>query len=226
MTRPTAKAPRGFVAAIDYGPLAVFFVANFLLPARAAVALVGSVSSTLDRLPDAQAEPVARVIVASAAFMIATLVAMVASRVRLGRISPMLWISGGLVLVFGLLTVWFRDPRFLQMKPTIVYVMLAAVLGFGLVTGRPLLEGLLGSAYPGLSAAGWRRLTRNWALFFLGMAALNEAVWRLTSWDFWVGYKLWGALPLTLIFAMAQVPMLMRHGLMTGDAAPPLPPDG
>src|SRR3546814_20367963 len=64
---------------------------------------------------------------------------------------------------------------------------LAGILGFGLVTGRPLLEALLGSAYPGLNALGWRKLTRNWAVFFVAMALLNEIVWRSTSWDFWVG---------------------------------------
>src|SRR3546814_8282791 len=85
--------------------------------------------------------------------------------------------------------------------------MFAGILGFGLVTGRPLLEALLGSAYPGLNALGWRKLTRNWAVFFVAMALLNEIVWRSTNWDFWVGFKLWGALPLTFLFALANVPM-------------------
>src|SRR3546814_10115236 len=85
---------------------------------------------------------------------------------------------------------------------------LAGILGFGLVTGRPLLEALLGSAYPGLNALGWRKLTRNWAVFFVAMALLNEIVWRSTSWDFWVGFKLWGALPLTFLFALANVPKI------------------
>ena len=72
---------------------------------------------------------------------------------------------------------------------------------------------MLGSAYPGLDDDGWIKLTRNWALFFVVMAALNEAVWRNSSTDFWVGFKLWGAIPLTFLFAAANVPMLMRHGL-------------
>jgi intracellular septation protein len=170
---------------------------------------------------------IARVICATAAFVLATIAAIVVSKVKLGSVSPMLWISGGLVVVFGGLTIWFHDPRFIQMKPTIVYATFAAVLTFGLVTGRPLLEGLLGTAYPGLTALGWRKLTRNWAVFFVAMACLNEAVWRGTSWNFWVGFKLWGAIPLTLGFALANVPMLLRHGLQTGDGAvaKELPPE-
>lgn len=194
----------GLRAAIDYGPLALFFAVNFLAPFDA----------------------VDRVLAATGVFVVAIIAAMIVSRVKLGAISPMLWISGGLVIVFGALTMYFRDPRFLQVKPTIVYAMLAALLAFGLATGRPLLATLLGSAYPGLSQEGWRKLTRNWVMFFVAMAAANEIVWRTTSWDFWVGYKVWGAIPLTLVFAMANVPMLMRHGLRTQDAPKTLPPEG
>jgi intracellular septation protein len=145
----------------------------------------------------------------------------------------MLLISAGLVIVFGGLTMYFRDPRFIQMKPTIVYLLLAAVLGFGVATGRPLLQQLMGSAYPGLREAGWRRLTLNWMWFFAGMAVLNETVWRgaatiygaTRGWDLWAIYKLWVVIPLTLLFAVANVPMLMRHGLTLGEE-PPVPPEG
>ena len=90
-----------------------------------------------------------------------------------------------------------------------------------------MLQGLLGAAYPGLSADGWRLLTRNWAVFFAAMAVLNELVWRNTGFDFWLGFKVWGAIPLTLLFAVANVPMLMRHGLSAGDGAvaKELPPE-
>ena len=208
-------------AAIDYGPLAVFFLANFLLPAGVAVRLVVGASDVLAGLPPEQARTIARVLVATAAFIAATLAAMAAARARLGRVPPMLWVSGGLVVVFGGLTLWFRDERFLQMKPTLVYLLLAGVLAFGLVSGRPLLGAVLGSAYPGLSDEGWRKLTRNWALFFTGMAAANEVVWRGFGWDVWVAYKLWGAIPATLVFAVANVPMLLRHGLQTEPPPPP-----
>lgn len=209
---------------IDYAPLVVFFAANFLLPAAAAMRIVAATTGFLSDMNRVEALVIARVIVATAAFILATVAAMALSKVKTGRISPMLWLSGGLVVVFGGLTVWFHDPRFIQMKPTIVYSAFAAVLAFGLVTGRPLLEGLLGTVYPGLSAQGWRKLTRNWATFFVVMAALNEIVWRRMGWDFWVSYKLSGAIPLTLLFALANVPMLMRHGLQLAEGAATEPP--
>jgi intracellular septation protein len=211
----------GIRMGVEYGPLLVFFAANFLFPASLAMRLVGASTGFLSDLYRAGALVIARVIVATAAFVLATVAAMVVSKVKLGRISPMLWISGAFVVVFGGLTVYFHDPKFIQMKPTFVYGMFALVLGYGLVSGRPLLEGLLGAAYPGLTALGWRKLTRNWALFFAFMAMLNEAVWRSTSWDFWVGFKLWGAIPLTLLFAFANIPMLLRHGLTTAEVAEP-----
>lgn len=193
----------GLRMAVDFGPLAVFFLVNTL----------------------ADGPKLAKVLMATTAFMVATAVAMIVSRVKAGRISPMLWISGALVLFFGGLTLWFRDDTFIKMKPTIVYLMFSAILGFGLATGRPLLKLLLESAYPGLTELGWRKLTINWTLFFLFMAALNETVWRTQSWDFWVGFKLWGAVPLTLLFAILNIPMLLKHGLSEKKDAP-LPPEG
>jgi intracellular septation protein len=209
------RSSPGFRMAVDYAPLVVFFLINFLAPAEPMMRLVAATTGFLSDMDRVGALVIARVICATAAFVIATIAAMIASKVKLGSISPMLWISGALVVVFGGLTIYFHDPRFIQMKPTIVYATFAAVLAFGFVTGRPLLEGLLGAAYPGLDALGWRKLTRNWTFFFLGMAVLNEFVWRSTSWDFWVGFKLWGAIPLTLLFAFANIPMLLRHGLQT-----------
>ena len=225
----------GLRMAIDYGPLLVFFAVNFLVPVAPMMRLVGATTGFLSDLDQMAAMVIARVICATAAFVIATVAAIVASKVKLGRVSPMLWISGALVVVFGGLTIWLRDPRFIQMKPTIVYATFAAVLGFGVLTGRPLLGPLLGSAYPGLDAEGWRKLTRNWALFFAGMALLNEAVWRYTAatmgreaaWDAWSLFKMPGCVILTFGFALANVPMLLRHGLLIEDgaAARELPPE-
>jgi intracellular septation protein len=186
---------------IDLGPLLVFFVANFLAP-----------------VPD-----VMKIFVATGAFMIAMVVAMIYSALRYGRISPLLWFSGVMVVVLGGLTIWLHDRTFIQMKPTFYYALVGGLLAFGLVTGRPLLQQVLGSTYPGLDAQGWRKLTRNWAIFFACMAVLNEAVWRNTSWNFWLGFKLWGALPLTFLFAAANIPMLVKHGLMKEDAVPAEP---
>ena len=191
----------GLRMVVDFGPLAVFFLVNTL----------------------AGGPKLGKILMATTAFMVATAVAMIISRVKAGRISPMLWISGALVLFFGGLTLWFRDDTFIKMKPTIVYLMFAAILAFGLATGRPLLRMLLESAYPGLSDRGWRKLTINWVGFFLFMALLNEGVWRTQTWDFWVGFKLWGAVPLTLLFAILNIPMLLKHGL-SDKRETPLPP--
>jgi len=228
MSGGTTKASPGLRLAIDYAPLLVFFLTNFLAPQSLTMPLVAKFIGPLPDLDAAAVLIVSRAIVATAAFMIATVIALIVSKLKLGSISPMLWISGGLVLVFGGLTIYFHDPKFIQMKPTFVYATFAAILFFGLITDRPLLEQLLGTAYPGLSADGWKKVTLNWAFFFVGMALLNELVARTMSFDFWTAFKLWGVIPLTFLFALANVPMMMRHGLMTegGEAAvEELPPE-
>jgi intracellular septation protein len=193
-----AEPTGGSKLLIDLGPLLVFFLVNFLAPVPAA----------------------ARIFVATGAFMVAMLAALLYSAIRFRHVSPLLWFSGIMVVIFGGLTLWLHDQTFIQMKPTIYYGFVAALLGFGLWRDKPLLKMVLGSAYPGLSEEGWRKLTRNWALFFLAMAALNEAVWRSTDFDFWVGFKLWGAIPLTFLFAALNLPMLMRHGLAADEPKP------
>lgn len=228
MSAGTAKASPGIRLAIDYAPLIVFFLVNFLAPRELTTSIVARFIGPLPELDAAAALIVSRAIVATAAFMIATVIALIVSRLKLGSISPMLWISGALVIVFGGLTIYFHDPKFIQMKPTFVYGTFAAILFFGLITGRPLLEQLLGTAYPGLSAEGWKKVTLNWAFFFVGMALLNELVARTMSFDFWTAFKLWGVIPLTFLFALLNVPMMMRHGLMAegGKAAvDELPPE-
>lgn len=186
---------------IDVGPLLVFFAVNFFAPVPQAL----------------------KIFVATGAFMAAMIAAMIYSAIRFRSISPMLWFSGVLVVIMGGITLWLHNETFIKMKPTIYYLFVSALLGFGLVADKPLLKRVLGAAYPGLDEEGWRKLTRNWAIFFLFLAALNEAVWRNTSTDFWVGFKLWGAIPLTFLFAAANVPMLIRHGLNREDAAPQEP---
>ncbi len=183
----------GIRMALDFGPVLVFFVVNYLAPAPFGI------------------------FYATAAFMAAMMAAMIYSWVKVGKISPMLLFSGAMVLVFGGVTLLLRDETFIKIKPTIYYVFIAMLLIGGLLTKRPTLQALLGSAYPGLTARGWDLLSRNWAIFFLGMAVLNEAVWRNFSTDFWIGFKLWGAIPLTLIFAIANVPMLLKNGLDVED---------
>jgi intracellular septation protein len=193
-TEPTGTAR----LLIDVGPLLVFFLVNFLAPVPGAL----------------------KIFVATGAFMAAMMAALVFSAVRYRYVSPLLLFSGVMVIVLGGLTIWLHNETFIKVKPTIYYGLVAGLLAFGLATGRPLLKAVLGAAYPGLDEEGWRKLTRNWAIFFAVMAVVNEAVWRNTTTDFWIGFKLWGAIPATLLFAAANVPMLLRHGLAAEEPTP------
>ncbi|WP_118857319.1 septation protein A [Sphingomonas mesophila] len=195
MSKARAEPTGGIRLLVDIGPLLVFFLVNFLVDSPA------------------------KIFIATGAFMAAMVAAMVFTQLKYGKISPLLLFSGVMVLALGGLTLWLHDELFIKIKPTIYYLFVAALLGFGLKTGRNYLKMVLGSAYPGLDEAGWSMLARNWALFFVFMAALNETVWRTTSFDFWVGFKLWGAIPLTFLFAAANVPMLLRHGLANDEQA-------
>ncbi len=189
--------PAGFSRLlIDVGPLVLFFVTNFLAPVPGPL----------------------RIFAATGVFMAAMIAAMIYSQIRYRHISPLLLFSGFMVIVLGGLTIWLQNETFIKLKPTVYYLLVAGLLAFGLKFDKPLLKTVLGSAYPGLDEEGWRLLTRNWAWFFAFMAALNEAVWRNTTTDFWVGFKLWGAIPLTFLFAAANVPMLLRHGLNKDEA--------
>jgi intracellular septation protein len=203
-TSEQRTASPGAKLAIDLGPLLVFFLVNGFAPVPGMV----------------------KIFYATGAFMAAMLIAMMISYFRYKHISPMLWFSGAMVLVLGGLTIWLHNETFIKLKPTIYYGIAAGLLLFGLLTKRNLLQAVLGSAYPGLSERGWVILTRNWIMFFIAMAVVNEIVWRNSSTDFWVAFKLWGALPATFVFALANVPMLMRHGLELekGKEEPPMPP--
>lgn len=208
MTEPTTKvapAHGGTLSlALDFGPLLAFFLAYKF----------------------------AGVIMGTAIFMGAILVAVVVSKMKLGKVSPMLWLSALLVLFFGSLTIYFHDQKFIQIKPTIIYVFFALMLVGGLLRGKPLLKYLFQSAYDGLSEEGWRKLSRNWAVFFLGMAIANEAMRASMTFDTWLAVKVWGVTIVSFLFAAANIPMLMRHGLTLGDKtegeeiAETMPPQG
>ncbi len=190
----------GLRLALDLGPLIVFFAAYYLTSKN--------------------------VFVATGVFMAATAVAMLLSVLKTGKVSAMLLFSGVMVLGFGGLTIWLHDDSFIKLKPTLYYLMVAGILFFGLWSKRPTLKLVLGHAYPGLSERGWTLLSRNWAVFFLVLAASNELVWRTMSTEFWLGYKLWGALPATIVFAVANLPMLNRHGLALDKTEADIPQQG
>jgi intracellular septation protein len=147
------------------------------------------------------------------AFMAATVVALIVSKWRLGHVSPMVWLSTVLVLGFGSLTVFLNDPFWIQVKPTAVYLMFAGVLFAGLARGKPMLRYLLQSAFEGLDDEGWLKLSRNWAIFFLVLAALNEVLRQVLSFSGWLQAKVWGFTALSFVFTFSQIPMVLRHGL-------------
>ena len=188
---------------LDFGPLLVFFLSY-----KGAGWIWGA------------SNPITAMTFGTAAFMAAIVIAVIISKVKLGRVSPMLWLSALLILFFGGVTIYFHDQRFIQIKPTIIYAFFALMLFAGLLRGKPLLKYLLQAAYDGLSHTGWMKLSRNWALFFVAMAITNEAMRRMMSFDAWLAVKVWGVTIVSVIFAAANIPMLMRHGLSLGEEKP------
>ena len=186
--------------ALDFGPLLVFF-----LTYKGAGWIWGA------------ANPITAMSFGTAAFMAAIVIAVIISKVKLGRVSPMLWLSALLILFFGGLTIYFHDQRFIQIKPTIIYAFFALMLFGGLLRGKALLKYLLQAAYDGLTEEGWRKLSRNWGLFFVAMAIANETMRRSMSFDAWLAVKVWGVTIVSIVFAAANIPMLMRHGLAIGN---------
>ncbi len=187
MTEENAEIPtelNGSKLLIDLGPLVVFLIAYWL---------GGSV------------------FMATGIFMVAIAASMIWSKIKFGSISPMLMFSGVMVLIFGSLTLWLHDESFIKIKPTMYYGFIASIMFFGILTKRRTLQAVMGTAYPDLDAHGWHLLTRNFAWFFVAMAVANELVWRNSSTGFWLGYKLWGAFPATLLFGALHVPMILRR---------------
>lgn len=189
MTAPEIQRPedqrteRTWVKPVsDYGPLVVFFAAYNLWD----------------------------LYVATAALMGATGVALVLSLAVNRRVPLMPLITAGVVGVFGGLTLLLNDDTFIKLKPTIVQGVIGFILLGGLPFGKTFLKPVMGTAWP-MDEDGWRKLTRNFGFFFLAMAVLNEIVWRTQSEDFWVNFKVFGIMALTLAFSLTQIPVLNRH---------------
>lgn len=170
--------------AVEVGPLVVFFVVN----ARAGIFWGTGV------------------------FMGATVVSLIASRLLFGRIPVMPLVTGVCVMVFGGLTLWLQDDHFIKIKPTIVNALFAGALFIGLLAGQSLLRVIFGEVFR-LTDEGWRKLTLRWAFFFTFLAVLNEVVWRSFTTDTWVSFKVFGVMPLTMAFAVAQVGLLRQYEL-------------
>ena len=152
------------------------------------------------------------IIVATKIFVITTLIALIASYLYLKKISTPLLITSFLVLIFGGLTIFFKDPTFIKLKPTIVYLLFSSFLFLGLKLKKNFLKIYLSSLIK-LNNLGWDILTKRWSLFFFTMAILNEIIWRNFSTDFWVSFKVFGFLPLTIIFMMLQNGLMKKHSI-------------
>src|SRR5580692_1169840 len=170
--------------ALDLGPLALFFFANSHYG----------------------------IFVATATFMIAVLAALAVSYALTRHFPMMTVVTAIIVVVFGGLTLFLHDATFIKVKPTIIYALFGAVLIGGLMFNKALLGVVLDSMFQ-LTEEGWRKLTLRWALFFLVLAVLNEIVWRNTSTNVWVDFKVFGVVPLTFIFGALQVPLLKKYGI-------------
>ncbi len=194
----TAKKPLGGLRlALDYGPLLVFFIV-YKWSAPAGHDAIGTLSA---------------VIRSTGAFMFAIAIAAIIAKWKLGRIPPMMWLTSILVIGFGGLTIWFNDPTFIQIKPTIIYVLLAALLGGGWLMGKPLLKYVFEAGFDGLNERGWLLLSRNWAAFFLALALLNEVVRHMFEFGTWLTIKVWGVSIASFLFAAVNIPMLLRNGM-------------
>jgi intracellular septation protein len=186
MTEPAQTKPAELnpllKLALDLGPLLLFFFVN---------ARFGIYAAT-------------------GSFMVATIVSLVVTYALIRRIAIMPLVSAIVVMVFGGLTIWFQNETFIKVKPTIIYSLFAVLLLGGLAFGRSLIAMVLDSMFS-LDAEGWKKLTLRWGLFFVVMAVVNEIVWRSVSTDAWVAFKTFGFLPLTVVFALAQTPLMLRH---------------
>ncbi|PSC06811.1 septation protein A [Alsobacter soli] len=176
--------------ALEMGPLVIFFLAN----QRAGI------------------------FVATGLFMAAVLASLVVSYSLTRHLPIMPLVTAVVVLVFGGLTLWLQDDHFIKLKPTIVNSLFGAALLGGLAFGRPLLPVVLDTVF-NLDDAGWRKLTFRWGVFFFVLAAINEVVWRTQTTDFWVNFKVFGIMPLTLLFALSQTPLILKHEVKSGEGA-------
>jgi intracellular septation protein len=188
---------------LDIGPLLLFFVANsrpaWFLPIVGPL-LPASVSSG-ERIG---------IFVATAVFMAAIVIALATSYALTRHLPAMPLVTAAVVLVFGSLTLLLHDELFIKLKPTIIYLLFGGTLLAGLALGKPLLGMLFDSVFH-LNEEGWRKLTLRWALFFFALALINEIVWRTQTTDAWVAFKVFGVLPLTLLFAALQLPLMTRY---------------
>lgn len=185
--------------ALELGPLGIFFLFN----AR------GEQIAAAFPVLQSVGKPI---FLATAAFMVAITVSLIVSYSLTRRLPVMPLVSGVVVLIFGALTLWLHDELFIKLKPTIINTLFGSILLIGLLFGKSLLGYVFDSAFK-LTDEGWRRLTLRWGLFFFVLALINEIVWRNFSTDFWVNFKVFGVMPITLLFTLTQLPLIQKHAI-------------
>ena len=186
---PTRKLDPKLKFALELGPLALFFLTYWKF----------------------------KIFVATGVMMVAVLVALVVSYRKLGRLPLMPMVTAVIVVIFGSMTLIFQNDTFIKIKPTVLYCLFSGALFFGLASGRPILQIMFDGALS-LTSEGWRRLTWRWAFFFLFLALLNEAVWRTQTTEVWVAFKSFGFIPLTVLLALAQTPLIVKYESKEGAA--------
>jgi intracellular septation protein len=203
----------GLKLALELGPIVIFFLGNVYGERLAkAVPFFAKFGDPL--------------FIATALFMAATITSLVVSKLVVGKLPIMPLISGVVVVVFGALAIWLQNKLFAYMKPTIINTLFGVVLLGGLFFGKSLLGYVFGAAFQ-LDDEGWRKLTLRWGLFFLFLAVLNEIVWRglvhyyhpdeNTAESIWISFKLWGTMPITFLFTLSQLPLIMKHSVETKE---------
>ena len=179
--------------ALELGPLLIFFFGNlrgeWLAKTFPALTAIGG-----------------PLLIATALFMAATVLSLIISKIVFKHLPVMPFVSGIVVMI------WLQDETFIKMKPTIVNTLFGVTLLGGLAFGTSLLCYVFNAAFQ-LDAEGWRKLTLRWGIFFLFLAVLNEVVWRNFSADVWVNFKVWGTMTITILFTLAQMPLIMKHSL-------------
>ena len=153
---------------------------------------------------------------ATGVMMVSVLVTLGVSYWKLRRIPIMPLVTAAIVTLFGSMTLIFHDETLIKIKPTVLYLLFSGALFFGIAFKKPMLQIMFDGALH-LTEAGWRILTWRWAVFFLVLAMLNEAVWRSVTTQHWVTFKSFGFLPLTVLFALAQAPLISKYEAKGGE---------
>ena len=184
--------------ALELGPLIIFFVSYYNAPIPDSMGI------------DSNQADIFKIIFATKIFVPAILVSLFLGWLQTRQLAKMPLITAILVVVFGGLTIWLNNPIFIKMKPTVIYLIFAGVLSFGIIRQKAYLKYLMGSAIP-MNEEGWMKLSKRFSGLFLLLALANELVWRIFSQDFWVNFKTFGLPVILLVFMISQLRLLSTY---------------